>query len=389
MTKRRTTRSLHDIHPDKEKSADTAAAGGPCRPAPPKIISSFRSPPAAAAITQPRPNATANRRRALPRERETWSRSARTSCRSGTPSRRHDQRAGRPPARRPRSGPAGPTSRRCRSRSTTRRSRRRHAPPVRDDARRAAAGASMEAGDHRGGLPGAVGLFPSRGDKYQTACTSEIGELADGDAKTRGIAIGRRGGPSDGLRCAPMTVASVWRLRRSSRARAPGAVPRREPGQPRPVPSVRPFTLTQRATSSGPSRRRRWPASVYARDFDEVKAHGGAASTSRTVAQLDLARFHTEPPARRAVPQPAPLRDRSMPLADNAPAAARCLSVAARRLRRSAASNAKYHYGFWRPQSAIPLGRRPTAIRPPWPTRLGRRWCRRPTTPSTRPRTVA
>jgi hypothetical protein len=77
---------------------------------------------------------------------------------------------------------------------------------------------------------------------------------------------------------------------------------------------------------------------------------GGAASTSRTVAQLDLARFHTESPA------VAPYRNQrrfatvNVSLADNA----RLLAIMSVALADATIGcfDAKYHYGFWRPQVA-------------------------------------
>ena len=53
-----------------------------------------------------------------------------------------------------------------------------------------AAGASMEAATIEAAYRVLKGLFPSRGDKYEAADTSALAALADGDAKTRGIAIG-------------------------------------------------------------------------------------------------------------------------------------------------------------------------------------------------------
>ncbi len=212
-----------------------------------------------------------------------------------------------------------------------------------------AAGASMEAATIEAAYRVLKGLFPSRGDKYEAAHTSALAALADGDAKTRGIAIGAEAAAgalalraNDGRAVVlqpyvPGTTAGAFR----------GVNPVN-----RTLPSVRPFTLRS-VDQFRPEPPPALTSEVYTRDFDEVKAMGGAASTSRTVEQLDLARFHTESPA------VAPYRNQrrfatvNVSLADNA----RLLAIMSVALADSTIGcfDAKYHYGFWRPQSAVPL----------------------------------
>ena len=123
----------------------------------------------------------------------------------------------------------------------------------------------------------------------------------------------------------------------------------------RTLPSVRPFTLRS-VDQFRPEPPPALTSDVYTRDFDEVKAMGGAASTARTVAQLDLARFHTESPA------VAPYRNQrrfatvNVTLADNA----RLLAMMSVALADSTIGcfDAKYHYGFWRPTKRGPARRR-------------------------------
>jgi hypothetical protein len=107
---------------------------------------------------------------------------------------------------------------------------------------------------------------------------------------------------------------------------------------------------------------------VYTRDFDESKAMGGTVSSLRTAEQLDLARFHTESPA------VAPYRNQrrfatvNASLADNA----RLLAILSVALADATIGcfDAKYHYGFWRPTSAITLadtdGNAATTADPAW-----------------------
>ena len=132
-------------------------------------------------------------------------------------------------------------------------------------------------------------------------------------------------------------------------------------------PYIRPFALSS-AAQFRPEPPPALGSPLYARDFNETKAMGGAVSALRTPAQFEVARFHTESPAvgvprnlRRFATSNAGLADNARLMAmltvANADAGIGCFE-------------AKYHYNFWRPQSAIPLadtdGNAATDADPAW-----------------------
>ena len=212
-----------------------------------------------------------------------------------------------------------------------------------------AAGASMEAAVIEAAYPVLKGLFPSRGAQYEAAYSAGLAGIADGDAKSRAIAIGAE-------------VASGILALRANDGRSVALAPYvagNAPGDFRGVNPVnrvgaliRPFTLRS-ADQFRPEPPPALTSDLYARDLNEVKAYGGAVSALRTPAQLDLARFHTESPA------VAPYRNQrrfatvNTELADNARLLAQISVAFADTM--IGCFDAKYHYNFWRPQSAIPL----------------------------------
>jgi hypothetical protein len=173
--------------------------------------------------------------------------------------------------------------------------------------------------------------------------------IADGDAKNRGMTIGAE------------VAAGVLALRSNDgrsvalASYVPGTAPEDFRGlNPlnRQQPYIRPFTL-RGADQFQPDPPPPLTADLYARDLNEVRALGGTVSALRTPEHLDLARFHTESPA------VAPYRNQrrfamvNEALADNA----RLLAIMSVALADAAIGcfEAKYHYNYWRPQSAIPL----------------------------------
>ncbi len=93
----------------------------------------------------------------------------------------------------------------------------------------------------------------------------------------------------------------------------------------------------------------------WARDYNEVRAFGSATSTVRSAAQTETARFWSDPPfaqnqrALRTLTQ-----GRGMSAVGTARLFALADTAAADAL--MACWDAKYHYVFWRPFSAIPAG---------------------------------
>jgi hypothetical protein len=204
------------------------------------------------------------------------------------------------------------------------------------------AGASMEAAATEAAYRVLKGLFPSRGDKYQAA-------YDDGDAKSRGMAIGAE------------AAQALLALRANDGRDAVLApyVPGTLPGQFRgtnPVnrigPHIRPFAL-KNVAQFRPDGPHDLTSKRYAKDFNEVKALGGAASTLRTAEQTEAARFHTEPPGAFWHRNLRQFATSEAGLADNARQIA--MLMLAQQDGGTACFDAKYHYNAWRPQSAIPL----------------------------------
>ena len=192
-------------------------------------------------------------------------------------------------------------------------------------------------------------LFPDRSSQYQSTYTSFVATIADGDAKTRGLAVG-----------AEVAAGMVARRANDGRSVVLAAyVPGTAPGQFRGVnpinrylPFIKPFALTtiSQFRPSGPPA---LTSAAYSTDFDEVRLLGGTTSTTRTADQLEAARFNTDVPALFSTRN----YNRFAQTTTDLPEAARLLAFIW--TVQSDAANAcfetKYTYQFWRPLSAIPL----------------------------------
>jgi hypothetical protein len=227
----------------------------------------------------------------------------------------------------------------------------------------ATAGASLEAAAAAAAYHALRGLFPNRTAQYQSAYDNSVAALPDGDAKTRGLQIGKEVAAqivairADDGRWTPVTY-------------APTSLPGRFRGT-NPIntfaPFVRPFTLqsADQFRAEGPPP---LTSVEYAADVNETKALGVANSSVRTAAQTEIARFHTEPPP---VFWPRNLRifataDRS--IAENARTMAALWTAHADVT--IACFESKYHFDSWRPLSAITLadtdGNAATDADPSW-----------------------
>jgi hypothetical protein len=226
-------------------------------------------------------------------------------------------------------------------------------------------GASVDAAASAAACKVLQGLFPNRGTQYASACTTYLGSIPEGDAKTKGIAVGEE-------------VALEILALRANDGRSTNViyVPGSDPGDFRPVslPPVNTFLpfMEPFATNSASQFRAGGPPALdtatYAQDFDEVKALGVAGGAALTIEQREIARFYAEPP-----PQfwPRNLRGfakSSQSVADNARLMAILWVVQADAL--ITCFESKYYYDFWRPQSAIPLadsdGNPATVADPGW-----------------------
>ncbi|MEO8278955.1 MAG: vanadium-dependent haloperoxidase [Ideonella sp.] len=210
-------------------------------------------------------------------------------------------------------------------------------------------GASQDAAAGEAAYQVLRGLFPARTAVYQSAHDSLLASLPDGSAKTLGLAVGAE------------VAAKVLALRAGDgrsivlTTYVPGTLPGQFRGlNPinRYLPSVKPFALTSNAQFRAPGP----PAltsAAYASDVEETRALGAVSSSTRTAAQTEIARFHTEPPFAL---WPRNLR-RFATTGSSLAEQARLMAMLW--VTHSDATNAcfesKYQFQFWRPLSAITL----------------------------------
>ena len=192
-------------------------------------------------------------------------------------------------------------------------------------------------------------MFPNRSAQYQAAYDSFLAAIPDDAAKAEGVAVGA-------------AAASAMLALRGDDGRSvvlapyvPGTTPGRFRGTNpvnRYAPFIKPFALTSASQFRAPPP----PAldsALYASDVNETRLLGAAVGSTRTAAQLETARFYTEAPPpywqrnlRRFAMNDASLVDQARLMAMlfmvDADAAIACF-------------DSKYHYEFWRPQSAITL----------------------------------
>ena len=196
--------------------------------------------------------------------------------------------------------------------------------------------------------------FPASADQLFADYQASLANVPDGPAKSRGVRVGED------------AAAAIVRLRQGDGRDAaitldvtPG------PGVWRPTPPafapmlapwlgfVRPLLLDSptQLPLAGPDR---LTSAAYARDFNEVKADGAAASTTRTPAQTETARFFSD---NLVVQYQAGLRDLAARHQLDITEAARLFAI----LNMTGADaliacwRGKYYIPFWRPSTAIQL----------------------------------
>jgi hypothetical protein len=196
-----------------------------------------------------------------------------------------------------------------------------------------------------------AGLYPEKAAELKTALATYLATIADGDAK------------SDGIKLGEAVAAKVLQARADDGASAADAYrPKTKPGVyvPTPItvasvwPGVTPFALTK------PSQFRPQPpisleSKEWAADFNELKAYGGKTSINRSAQQTETARFWLMVGAPGYHPVPRQLIiAKQMSIIDSA----RFMALYAVALTDAyiAVFDAKYHYEFWRPITAIRNG---------------------------------
>jgi len=200
-------------------------------------------------------------------------------------------------------------------------------------------------------LERAASIFPDQTAGFDTALAASLEQVSDANARTSGSALGRR------------AAAVVVALRASDGANAvPLYRPVTSPGvyvaTPLPVGvvwgKVKPWVM-QSGSQFRPPPPPALSSAEWARAYNEVKEIGGKASTTRTAAQTETARFWemTGAGAYKEVIASA-TRAPGRSLLQNA----RLLALASMALADSyiAVFDAKYTYNFWRPLTAIRNG---------------------------------
>ena len=194
--------------------------------------------------------------------------------------------------------------------------------------------------------------FPLSKTRLDTAYTTSLGLIPDGRAETRGVAYGERAAAriialrmNDGRDVAlPFTKTvgpGVWR------PTPPAMAPFFSPW----LSTMKPLTLrSPRQFRPGPP-----PAMTsarYTKDFEEVKKYGGMTGSSRSAKQTETAMFFSDI-AFGAIP--AALRNLATRHKMNISDSARMFAAVSLSVGDSAIAvwDSKFHYGFWRPITAI------------------------------------
>src|SRR5712672_2249477 len=187
--------------------------------------------------------------------------------------------------------------------------------------------------------------------EMKTALATYLGSIPDGAAK------------SDGVKLGEAVAAKVLEARKNDGSEAPDAYrPRTAPGVYVPTaitinsmwPTMKPFAL-----ASGAQFRPKPPVALeseeWARDYNELKDYGGQNSAKRTAQQTETARFWLigAPAAYHPFVRQL-ITAKHMSVVDSA----RFMAFVALGLNDSfiAVLDAKYHYNFWRPITAIRNG---------------------------------
>ena len=211
-------------------------------------------------------------------------------------------------------------------------------------------GASIDAAVAAANRSALAKLLPAQAASIDALYKAALDAIPEGAAKANGIAIGEKAAEAVMARRAGDRIgADEYRPHAAAGAYVPTAAPaasqwsKRMPWNMASVSQFRPGpppALTSEA---------------WARDFNEVKSIGGKTSADRTAEQADIARFweYSLPPIYFGV-----LRSVAEQPGRDAVRNARLYAAAAQAMDDGLISvfDAKYHYNFWRPLTAIRNG---------------------------------
>ena len=215
----------------------------------------------------------------------------------------------------------------------------------------AAPGASMEAAVAAANRATLLKLLPAVQPAIDNAYQAALAKVADGPAKADGIAVGEK------------AAAAVLAAAAEDKANMPETYrPYTTPGVyvPTVVPAVPIWPQRKPWVLSSPAQFRPGPppalnSETWARDYNEIKAIGSRNSSSRSAEQTEIARFwdYSLPPVYQAVvrsvarqPGREPTRNARLYMAASQASDDALIAI----------MDAKYHYNFWRPVTAIRNG---------------------------------
>jgi hypothetical protein len=215
----------------------------------------------------------------------------------------------------------------------------------------AAPNASMEAAAATAAGMVLAGIVPQTMNEMRTELAKYLVAIPDGPAKVEGVRIGEA------------VATSILESRADDGARTPDAYrTRTAPGVYVPTavtaapqwPNVRPFAMAS-AAQFRPAPPIALTSAEWAKDYNEIKSHGRFDSNTRTARQTEDAKFwlaiggDVYYPLIRSVAQA-----KNLDVLDKARLFA--LAAIARADGMIAVLDAKYHYEFWRPLTAIRHG---------------------------------
>lgn len=190
-------------------------------------------------------------------------------------------------------------------------------------------------------------LLPAQQAAIDAAYQSALAAIPDGPARHAGVAAGERAADAVLARRREDTIASEsYRPAAAAGTYVPTVVPAVPTwGQRKPW-------LMQTPTQFRPGAPVALASDTWARDFDEVKSLGGRVSSKRTAEQTDVARFwdFSLPAIYHGV-----VRSVATQPGRDVTANARLLAATAQAMDDAMIGvfDAKYHYNFWRPTTAI------------------------------------
>ena len=215
----------------------------------------------------------------------------------------------------------------------------------------AATGASVEAAIAAAGHMTLSRLAPAKQSEIDAAYQAAIAKIPDGTSKSDGIAVGEKAAEAvlarrldDGFATVetyrPYTIAGVY---------VPTVVPLVSQW-----PSRKPWLMTS-ASQFRPGPPPKLTSATWARDYNEIKALGRKTNSTRTAEQNEIARFWEATGAsvyhglvRSVADQPGRDVTQNARLFMAVTQAADDAAIAV--------FDAKYHYNFWRPITAIRNG---------------------------------